>query len=122
MTRSTIEVSEVHVRLANARDRELGLLAFVGLTVGGGLRLDGLSVRRSRSGGSYVAFPFRKDAHGRERFFSKPVDDATKRAIEEAVAAEMVRVQGESAAVKQGEPAEVAGAPERKKSRAEERR
>jgi DNA-binding cell septation regulator SpoVG len=96
MAGTPIEVTEVHVRLAPPRDRELGLLAFVGLTVGGGLRLDGLTLRRGRSGDCYVAFPFRTDARGRERFYSRPLDEATKSAIEESVLAELVRMQGEA--------------------------
>jgi len=117
VTRSNIQVSEVHVRLASARDRELGLLAFVSLTVAGGLRIDGLTVRRSLAGHTFVAFPHRVDGRGRERFYSKPIDDETKSAIESAVAAEMVRVQGESAAAKQGDPGELAGAESARQTR-----
>lgn len=109
MTPRTLDISEVHIRWAPDRDRAAGLLAYVAVTLGGSVRLDGITLRRARDGSSYLAFPHRVDTRGRERWYARPLTEAAKREFEDAVRSELTR-QGEPPATKQGEPGELAGA------------
>ena len=72
------------VRLVDASPRQIrsGLLGFLSCTVGGQVRLDGMALRRSRSGRLYVAFPARRDARGRDHVHIRPLNASAHRDIE----------------------------------------
>ena len=76
----TIRLSDVRFVHGSQRDVEQGLLGYVEVTVNGGLRLDGLTLRRTRSRRLAVSFP-------RHRGGFRPLDDDARRAIEAQVLA-----------------------------------
>lgn len=94
MTRRALHIGEIQIRWASTLERETGLIGFVGLTIEGRIRVDGLTIRRARSGGTYIAYPHRKDRLGRERPWMFPIDDEARVEIERAVAARMLELQG----------------------------
>ncbi len=75
-------VSDVRLVDASPEQIRTGLLGFLSCTVGGGMRLDGMALRRSRSGRLYVAFPARRDAQGREHVQIRPLNASAYRDIE----------------------------------------
>lgn len=77
-----LRISAVTLIDAKPADVRRGLLGFVSCTLGGRVRLDGLTLRRSREGRLYVSFPRPRDARGRERSTVRPVDVASQREIE----------------------------------------
>ena len=80
MRHAHICVSDVRLVRGTPNDAERGLLGYVGLTVNGSFRIDGLTLRRMRSGRIGVAFP-------RHRGGFRPLDDDARRAIEAQVLA-----------------------------------
>lgn len=77
-------IHDVHFTPGNDRDVESGLLAFVRLDYGG-LRLDGLTLRRTRDGDLTVSWPERRDRNGRRHAIARPRSDATRQEIENAI-------------------------------------
>jgi len=77
-------VTDVRMTLAPKADAERGLFAFVSCTYGD-LRLDGLTLRRTRGGPLTVSFPARKDGAGREHPFLRPLTSAARHRIEAQV-------------------------------------
>lgn len=75
-------VSDVRLIDASPKQIRTGLLGFLSCTVGGQVRLDGMSLRRSQSGRLYVAFPARRDARGREHPHVRPLNASAHRDIE----------------------------------------
>ncbi len=74
----TFRVTDVKFAPGADRDIERGLLGYLVVTLNGGLRLDGLTLRRTRAGKLVVSFP-------RRRGGVRPLDDTARRAIEAAV-------------------------------------
>ena len=62
-----------------------GLLGWICIVVEELLRIDGLTLRLTRSGELALSFPAPKDHRGRRQSLVRPVDDAARRAIERAV-------------------------------------
>jgi DNA-binding cell septation regulator SpoVG len=67
---------------ASPADLRLGLLGFISCTLGGRVRLGGLTLRRSKVGRLYVAFPKTRDAHGRVHENVRPLNAVARRDIE----------------------------------------
>jgi DNA-binding cell septation regulator SpoVG len=105
-----IEVTDVRLRTPSATDRARGVAVFASVVVDGRWEFDGLSVRRAPDGDHLLTFPRRSDSKRRERPFVRPLDEVTRRAVETAVLAELLRRQGESFAANQGATSDVAGA------------
>ena len=78
-------VSIVAFASAPNPERARGLLGWLTLEVDGLVLLDGVALRRTRGGGLALSFPARTDHRGRRRFCVRPIDDAARQAIEEAV-------------------------------------
>jgi hypothetical protein len=78
-------VSEV--RFTNSPDGA-GRLGFVRCRVGS-LRLDGLTLRRTRGGRLAVSFPCRRDGRGRRYPIIRPISDRARRDLERAILAEL---------------------------------
>jgi DNA-binding cell septation regulator SpoVG len=83
-------VTDVRITGALRHDQDRGLLAYVSCTVAGVLRIDGLTVRRTRSGDTRLSLPARRDRRGLEHPYYEPLDAATERALEEAVLAALL--------------------------------
>ena len=58
---------------------ERGLLGYVSCTYGR-VRLDGISLRRTRAGRLALSFPARRDADGHNHPIIRPLDDSERRA------------------------------------------
>lgn len=84
-------VSSVQFTQAPRKDPCVGFLGWVRFAVDGRFEFDSVAVRRSADGRTLLKFPGRRDGDGHERYFVRPLDDATRRAIEEAVFAELRR-------------------------------
>ena len=89
-----------HVRFtaASPADRAHGLLGFVAFDHGG-LRIDGVAVRQSRSGRIVLSYPERPSRGGGRYPIVRPLDDATRRALEgrilDALAPELAALERE---------------------------
>lgn len=80
-----LSISQVRLVRAAPADMATGLLGWVSLVLGDLLRLDGLTLRRTSNGLLTLSFPARRDASGRQHAIVRPIDDAVRREIEEAV-------------------------------------
>jgi DNA-binding cell septation regulator SpoVG len=76
-------ITDVRYARASEADRASGLLGYIAVTVGGGLRLDGLALRRSRRGTLYIAYPAR--GPGKLHPYVEPTSDHARRELERAV-------------------------------------
>jgi len=68
-----------HVHLVRTRPKN-GLLGYVSCTVAN-LRIDGLTLRRTRDGRFAISFPCRRDGHGRKHPIVRARDGSLERAI-----------------------------------------
>lgn len=80
-----MQISEVRYHSAADADRAAGLLGWISATLDGGLRLDGLALRRTLSGRLVLSYPSRTDAAGRRHFYLRPIHDAARRDLEAQV-------------------------------------
>jgi len=90
-----VAITNLHVVPAGDADRARGLLGFASFTLGS-FRLDSVALRRTRDGRFALSFPVRHDRSGRQHSIIRPVDDATRRAIEAAVLASLPGLIGEA--------------------------
>jgi DNA-binding cell septation regulator SpoVG len=81
----TLQVSEVRSVWASAPLRATGLEAWVSFTLNGSLRVDGVTLRRTRQGARYLSFPSRWDGDGREHPYIHPLDAEDRADLERQV-------------------------------------
>jgi len=81
-----IPISSITFLPAAASDVADGLLAYVTFEVGG-LRIDGVTLRRTRAGRFALSFPERRDSQGRRHSIVRPLDGEARREIEAQVLA-----------------------------------
>lgn len=96
MVEPTLHLASVQLRRASQKDRVRGLLGWLRVELAGGLTLDGLTLRRSARGETYVAYPARKDAAGERHYSVRPTDEEARRRLEREILAQLDR-QGEEA-------------------------
>ncbi|MFO1053972.1 MAG: hypothetical protein U1F36_17280 [Planctomycetota bacterium] len=82
---TALTLSSVRFTRGSDQDVRAGLLGFVEFTIGERLRIDGVTVRRTRDGRLALSFPARRDRAGVDHPFIRPIDDATRRLLESAV-------------------------------------
>ena len=85
---SSPHISHLRYTPATTADERKGLLGFVSCHYGA-LVLDGIALRRSADGRLLLAWPGRRDTHGKQHHSVRPVDDAARVALESAVFAEL---------------------------------
>jgi DNA-binding cell septation regulator SpoVG len=85
MKPSFLEVSDVRFQAADADDVRFGLLGYVSFALGGGLRLSGVTVRRTADGRVSLSFPAKRDRRGELRPLMRPVSRDSRAAIEAQV-------------------------------------
>lgn len=85
----SLRVSEIRVVPAREEEVRSGLIAYLSFLVGGKLRIDGVTLRRTRGGRLILSFPAKRNGGGVERPFVRPIDSATREAIEQQVFAEL---------------------------------
>ena len=84
-----VTITEVRFVPAPAAEVRTGLLGYLGATLNGALRLEGLVVRRTLDGRFVISYPSRRDAAGRKHFLIRPLTDATRRHLERQVFREL---------------------------------
>ena len=82
---TALTVTGVRFTAASPEERERGLLGFTSFVVAGGVRLDGVTVRRTADGRYTLAYPCREDDCGRPHYWSRPIDSRTRTALERQV-------------------------------------
>lgn len=82
---SKIVVTAVRFHSASLKDQKQGLAGWAGLTLNGRFRLESIAIRRTLDGRVALSFPARTDRAGQQRFYFRPLDNRTRRAIEEQV-------------------------------------
>ena len=78
-------ITDIRFSTATTEDRRRGLLGYVSVVIGNLLRLDGITVRRSRAGRIILSFPERRDRLGRGHPFMRPIDALARQEIEQRV-------------------------------------
>ena len=81
----SISITDMRLTFSSSEEASSGLLGYVAFTVNGRLRLDGVTVRRTVEGDITLSFPARRDQAGREHPYIRPLDDVTRRELEQAV-------------------------------------
>ena len=81
-----IAIDQVTFHGAGQADAEKGLLGWTSFVVNGVLRVDGVTVRRTFDGRYTLSFPARQVGR-RRHFYVRPLDDCTRREIEDQVLA-----------------------------------
>ena len=87
MVEATPRVASVHLRPASQADQVRGLVGWLRVELVAGLTLDGLTLRRSRTGHEYVAYPAKKNAAGERRYLVRPTDEAARLRLEHEILA-----------------------------------
>lgn len=82
-------VSDVRLARPSARNVDAGLLGFVSFLLDGMIRIDGVTVRRTADGRQVLSFPARRDRHGRDHPYFRPIDERARCAIEAQVFASL---------------------------------
>ncbi|MFN0007024.1 MAG: hypothetical protein ACKVXR_03875 [Planctomycetota bacterium] len=75
-------VSDVRLTDAASYDVRRGLIGFVSCVLNDTVRLEGLTLRRTRKGQTAISFPTRRDAHGREHAIVRLLRSDDRRSIE----------------------------------------
>lgn len=83
-------VSNLRFTPASTIDASSGLLGWARFEFGG-LRVDGVAVRRTRAGRHALSYPCRRDRSGREHAFVLPTSVENRQKIEQAVFGELRR-------------------------------
>lgn len=89
-----LRVTNVRFTAAAERDAELGLIGYVACVLSPGIRLDGLTVRKTQAGRFMLSFPDRRDGSGRRHPLIWPVDENLRHEFEAQILAS-VRNAGE---------------------------
>ena len=80
-----LTITEVRFTPASREQVRTGLVGWIRCVVGGGLKIDGIAVRRTALGRATVAFPERVDGKGRRHPVVHPISDAARRAVERQI-------------------------------------
>jgi DNA-binding cell septation regulator SpoVG len=80
-----MHITDVHFVAAEPHDVRRGLLGFLSFVLDRCLRLDSITVRRTRSGLIRLSFPVRHDAAGHQHPYIRPINDTARQEIEKAV-------------------------------------
>lgn len=86
-------IADVRLTPGSDADAARGLLAYVQLRYGP-LHLDGITLRRTRSGSLTLSWPSRRDRTGAQHALVRPITDAAREELEEAVFEELRRQEG----------------------------
>ncbi len=87
-------VDEVRFHAAERREQTTGLLGYVSFRLNRGLRIDGITLRRTRRGELCLSFPARRGLTGSQFFFVRPLDERTRKEIESQVFAQLGLAEG----------------------------
>ena len=79
---SIITVTSVGLVKASDDLERTGLVGWVTIAVNDGLMVDGIALRRLRSGGLALSYPVRKDGSGKSHPIVRPLNEEVRRAVE----------------------------------------
>ena len=82
---SQITISNVRFSAGTPETLRQGLLGWVAVTVNETIRLDGITLRRTRAGRHVLSFPARRDNRGRRHSLIAPADNESRLEIERQV-------------------------------------
>ena len=82
---TTLRVTDVRCVRADDADQERGLLGWISFVVDDVLLVDGVMLRRTGAGDLVLSFPEPTDGRGKRHRPVRPLNDAARLAIEEAV-------------------------------------
>jgi DNA-binding cell septation regulator SpoVG len=82
-------ISAVRVTPADPSLRAGGLIAWVSCTLDHRFKIEGLTLRRTAEGDLTVSFAHRADAWGRRWYYFRPLNEETRRAVEQQVLAQV---------------------------------
>jgi hypothetical protein len=77
-----LRVTRVTFAPASAKEAETGLLGWISFVLNDSLRVDGLTVRRTRRRRLALSFPAKPGISGKQFFFVQPLNDEARREIE----------------------------------------
>jgi DNA-binding cell septation regulator SpoVG len=83
MADQPIEITEVNVRLLD--DPSGSLIGWASCIVNGCLFLNGIQIRESAEGSTFLTFPCQISAQDKRHFFFNPINRNAHRAVEEAI-------------------------------------
>jgi DNA-binding cell septation regulator SpoVG len=86
-----LKLSNVRFMPASRDLRSTGMIGWVSCALDDALELDALALRRTAEGRYRLSFPTRKDNHGIERPYYRPLSNRVRDAIEAQVIAEIGR-------------------------------
>lgn len=86
---SPIIISDVRFVAARPEQVERGMLGHIAFVLNDTLRLDGITLRRTREGKPVLSFPCRRDRAGRDHPFVRPLSNDSRAMIEQHVFAEL---------------------------------
>ena len=82
---STITVTSVGIVAAPDHLERTGLVGWITIAINDGLMIDGIALRRLRSGELALSYPARKDGSGKSHPIVRPLNEDVRRAIEAQV-------------------------------------
>ncbi len=77
-------LADIRFQRASKQDLRTGLVGYLSFRYGD-VRLDGVTLRRTRAGELTLSFPAKRTREGREWPYVRPIDDETRSAIEAQV-------------------------------------
>jgi len=87
--RNPLIITDVRLNIAPREHVRKGLLGWIACTINDTLRLDGLSLRKTLRGRLTLSFPAKPGLTGAQFFYTRPLDDRTRREIEAQVFAQL---------------------------------
>jgi DNA-binding cell septation regulator SpoVG len=84
-----LRITDIRLLPGSLRDAASGLLGYVQFTLCDAVRVDGVTLRRTRDGRLALSYPRRRGREGCDYHYLRPVDDATRVVIEEQVLAQL---------------------------------
>lgn len=90
---SGFSVSEVRFISATPQDQARGLIGFLSFTLNGVFGVDGVTLRETSDGRLALSFPARRDRQGRDHPIFRPLDDETRRDLEQQILASFARLR-----------------------------
>lgn len=82
-------IRDVHLTLSTGIERRQGLLGYASFVLDDQIIVDGVTVRLTRDGRLFLAYPFRVGRNGRRKYAVRPVDDRARRELEHRILAEI---------------------------------
>lgn len=91
---SEFDLIDLSITRARPHESRQGLLCYVAFTFGG-LRIDGVTLRRTRSGDIALSFPIRRNDHGHAHQLVRPVTTELRDALTQRVIQELRSLEGD---------------------------